>query len=144
MGKTNFTKVEASLDEGIRKIEVERLLIEADKASGKKTPPKEEKLTKDQKKLIKDLQLNLTRLRSKDNKIYTKLKVKHSTIQRMIDQAPELKELDWKHLASLFKKTEALIKELFPEKADDNLVEGEKVKHINKRFNVNEKWLPLK
>ena len=144
MGKTNFTKVEASLEEGLRKIEVEKLLTEADKASGIKAPLKEEILTKTQKQLIKDLELNLSRLREKDSKIYTKLKVKRSTIHKMITQAASLKEDDWKHLASLFKKTEMLIKEHFPNKDDDKLVESEKVRHVNKRFNVNEKWLPLK
>lgn len=143
MGKTNFTKVEASLDEGMRKMEVERLLVEADKASGKKTSIPAEKLSKEHKKLIKDLQLNLLRLRAKDRRIFSKLKVKRSTVEKLLKEPSLLKEEDWKHLQLLFKKTEVFIKEMFPDAVDDKLIEGEKTKHINKRFNVSEKWLPL-
>jgi len=145
MGKTNFTKVESSLEEGLRKMQMERLLTEADKASGKSPPSQpREKLTKEQKHLLKDLELNLLRLRQKDNKIFTKLKVKRSTVKKMINEAHLLKDEDWKHLSSLLKKTESLIKEQFPVSPDDKIIEGEKQKHINKRFNVNDKWLPLK
>src|SRR5688500_13050845 len=108
MGKTNFTKVEISLEEGLRKMEVERLLQEASKVSrttaiSKETPPQ---LTKEQKKLLRTLELNLIRLRSKDSKIFTKLKVKRSTIQKMIRESTQLTPEDWKHLATLLKKTE--------------------------------------
>lgn len=146
MGKTNFTKVETSLEEGMRRMEISRLLNEADKASGKTPPPPPEekpKLSPEKRKLIKDLELNIVRLRSRDRKIFSTLKVKYSTVKKMIGNALSLKEEDWKHLATLLKKTDALIKERMPEMVDDKVIESEKEKHINKRFNVNEKWLPL-
>lgn len=147
MGKTNFTKVEESLAQGLHKMEVQRLLQEADKASGKPPPPKKEaepELPPEKKQMIKDLELNIARLKAKDSKIYDKLKVKRSTIERFIKQSLKLSEDDWKHAAILLKRTENLLKEMFPSKPDDKLVEDEQTKHLNKRFNVNEKWLPLK
>lgn len=147
MGKTNFTKVEESLAQGLHKMEVERLLSEADKASGKPPPPKKDtglELPEEKKKLIKDLELNIARLKAKESKIFEKLKVKRSTVERFTHNPLKLSEEDWKHAAILLKRTENLLKEMMPEKADDKLVEDEQSRHLNKRFNVNEKWLPLK
>ncbi|CRX39275.1 hypothetical protein [Estrella lausannensis] len=146
MGKTNFTKVEESLAQGLHKMEVERLLNEADKASGKPPPPKKEtspELAEEKKKLIKDLELNINRLKAKDSKIFEKLKVKRSTVQKFTENPQKLSEEDWKHAAILLKRTETLLKEMVPDKANDKLVEDEQTRHLNKRFNVNEKWLPL-
>ncbi len=104
----------------------------------------ENTLTKAQRLLIRRIQLDLMRLRKKDNKIYTKLKIKKSELTKKFEHPENLTKEDWKMLRAIRKKTKTLIETIYPKKSDEELVEKEQERHITKRFNVNEKWLPLK
>lgn len=144
MAKTNFSKVELALEEGLRKITVSKLCALADVAAGigKSVTPQDE-ITKSQKTLIKRLDLDLMRLQKKEKKLYTKLKIKKSILKEKLSHPEKLTENDWKKLKSLHKKTQALIVEYYPELSDEEMIDKEQERHLTKRFNVNEKWLPL-
>lgn len=143
MAKTNFTKVEGFLDEGMRQIALNKLLDEADKAQGKAVK-KKTSLTNEQKELLRYIETNLSRLKEADAKIFAKLKVKKSSIDKLLKNSESLQEIDWKHLNGLKKKIDSFLVEYFPKKSNEEQIESEQVRHTKKRFNVNEKWLPLK
>lgn len=145
MAKTNFTKVELALEEGLRKMTVSRLCELADIAAGiGQSEQSEETLTKAQRLLIRRIQLDLMRLRKKDSKIYAKLKIKKSELTKKLEDPESLTKDDWKELKALRKKTKTMIETYYPKSSNEKLIEHEQERHVTKRFNVNEKWLPLK
>ncbi len=145
MSKTNFSKVESALEEGLRQISIQKLFELADEASGivhkEKTDPSIAPLTIEQKRLLRSLQLNLSRLEKVEKKIYTKIGTKKSTFKLLLSTPSEPKS--WTQLEEIHKKTEELVKQHFPVLSDEEQVEKELNRHLTKRFNVNEKWLPL-
>ncbi|MEM1282645.1 MAG: hypothetical protein AAGG81_03745 [Chlamydiota bacterium] len=124
---------------------VSRLCELADIAAGiGQSQEPEDSITKSQRLLIRRIKLDLMRLRKKDSKIYAKLKIKKSELKNQLDNAENLSKDDWKMLRALRKKTKAMIETLYPTSSDEELIEEQQERHITKRFNVNEKWLPLK
>ena len=136
MAKTNFTKVESILEEGLRKITVDHFLDLADIAAGigKKATKKEEA-----KRIAKFLERSLAFLYRKDHEIYKKLKLKRKKVQQLIEN-PE-KEFD---TLKKIKDRVNRYKKALPKSSNADLVEQERVKHIDKRYNVKDGWLPLK
>ncbi len=147
MAKTNFTKVEEALDVGLRKIGITKLLQLADVAAGtgknllekESSPPSKEAHIHQLNFLRKDLR----QLHKNDPEIYSKLGFKKNDLKELIDKEGSLTPKNWEFIQQIKEKVEAYKKTL-PENSNEQLVEKERVKHINKRFNINEKWLPLK
>lgn len=141
MPKTNFTKVEEALVKGLDRQAVEQLLRATGKA-GKDSVPSELRL------LLRHLQHDLRWLLKQDKEIATKLEATQGEILRFIQaNPPELTPNDWKRVHAL--QEHCTIQKAEVEKAqatatDESLVRKERRKHINKRFNINDKWLPLK
>ncbi|MCB1111456.1 MAG: hypothetical protein H7A37_02830 [Chlamydiales bacterium] len=143
MAKTNFTKVEEILAAGLQKMKVERLCELADIAAGIGQKGSAPKLSHDQKKLILSLKTDFLRLRKKDSKIFSKLNLKQEQILNQLEHPESLDQESWQQLEKIKGRTGKLVKELYPNLEDDKLIEEERDRHINKRFNINEKWLPL-
>jgi hypothetical protein len=144
MAKTNFTKVEKDLDKGLEKMKVSNLHDLADIAAGiGESSAKKSKITETQHLLVQHLKIDLKRLRKKEKKLYSKLQIKKEVIDKQLSAPESLSEEEWKDLASLRKKTSELIAEYFPDESNEELIEQEKIKHRNKRFNVKDNWLPL-
>lgn len=140
MAKTNFTKVEGALEEGMRQMIVQHLHTLADSISN--TKPKDET---SQKKLMAALKFGLNRMEKQDAELYKKLGISKVELKKLIEKKEILSDEDFEKIKSIKAKVEALKKELeekSPE-SNDQLIEKERVKHINKRFNTNDKWLPL-
>lgn len=147
MGKTNFTKVEEALAEGLLKMSVKQFLSLADTASKKNTSTGESKPAEDlQRKLIASLKIEISYLYKKDHSLFEKLPFKASTYKKFIEDPTKLTAEEWegvkqlKILLEAYKKNEA---SKTPPASDEELVENERVKSVNKRFNVRDKWLPL-
>lgn len=137
MGKTNFSKVEDFLDQGLHKITVKKLLKLADVAAGtgQQTPEKE----KERRALISAIKRELKWFRKQKKNIYKRLKVSKKELE-----APEkLSDEELKEILSKIEKEKEVHYKKHPKSTDEDLVEAERLKHINKRFNVSDKWLPL-
>lgn len=150
MAKTNFTKVEEALAEGLRKITVTKLLEEADEASaGKEDSAVHAKEHQDREAahaLILTLQFDLKELSKKAKDVYTKLGIKKKELKKMIDDSESLTPQDWEKLKKLRSQIDDFKKDMtknHPQSTDDTLIEQERYKHLNKRFNVKDKWIPL-
>lgn len=134
MSKTNYSKVEKALEEGMLRMKTESLLEEADalkNPSGKLSEEEEE----EHALLLSQLQEELKQLKKEDAKAYKKL-----AFHKL-----DLKKLEWKEIQEVQHRLDQYKKEL-PAKmqvSDQSLIDAEREKHLNKRFNVNDKWIPL-
>lgn len=147
MAKTNFTKVEEALANGLHHIKVEELLKLADLASGMgKNDLEGAALFYGQ--LLKLIENDLKWMYKKAPDVYKELKVKKSEIRDLLlkshEKPPKLSENEMARIKEIKVSVEKYKKEKFPSQAEDAQIETERKKHIYKRFNVNEKWLPLK
>lgn len=139
MAKTNFSKAEETLANILEQMKISNLLIRADEASGK-TPPSKERL-----QLVHTLQHQLNFLYRNDRDLYKKLKIKRKDLARALENISAMTDQEWQHLVVFKEKIDAYLKELpAVSQSNEQIVEKERHKHINKRFNVSDKWLPLK
>ncbi len=145
MAKTNFTKVEKAIEEEQRKQFKENLLKEADLASG--ALPQSSSDETDQKKILAERKILLQSL-AVDLKTFTdylfenEFHVTKEKLSKFLKKGDALEEADWTFLRKLKKKINSYKKN--QDSYNETLVQQERKKHINKRLNVREKWLPLK
>lgn len=142
MAKTNFTKAEIALSEAMQKMARDQLLEEADAAKGiikSKSPEGEMRV-----RLALTIKRHLKRLQKEDPEIYKKLGIGKKSLLKSLEEVASMPSEQFNEIKKIHSKVETYIKAL-PETSVDNekMVEGERHKHINKRFNVSDKWLPL-
>lgn len=136
MAKTNFTKAEEALTGALQKMSVEQILDQ----SKPKTATEE---LKERIAIAKGLQRDLKRLYRQDPEIYKKLEIKRKSFEKSMEDPAKFTEEQWKEILATKNKVDTYVKQL-PAESNETLIESERHKHINKRFNVNDKWLPLK
>jgi hypothetical protein len=147
MAKTNYTKVEEAFDDGMQKMRVSQLQDLASLAAelGKFESSFEvNPFSKENRMLITLLKLDLKQLRNTE--IFKTLGINKKDLKEKLDHPEKLSFDDWDQLRtlkfSLQDYKEKLSKETAPD-ANEKQVEEQRKKHINKRFNTQEKWLPL-
>lgn len=145
MAKMNFSKVEQALDEALRAISIEHIVELAAIANilhNAKVPPQV------LEKIVHRFQQQLKKIKSYDIKLYERLQVTPEDEKRFSVSFSELNQEDWAELAQLKIRIDELKKELYGQASirpeDEERIEQERIKHINKRFNIREGWLPLK
>ena len=150
MGKTDFTKVEEALAEGLRKMEVDKLLAIADENAEIKTDDKGKsgkKLTQAQSQLISILKFELKQMNLSYDEICGRLKIDKTQLKHLLKDTEALVAADWEQISKLKEKL-AAIKEEEEKKggkpSDEAIIEQQRKKQKTKRFNVNDKWLPLR
>lgn len=154
MAKTNYTKVDSILENNLRRMTVEHTLNTTDPLPKSPENPANaaENTTASpvdlaQNRLITALQRDLKKLHlSEHKKMYESLSMKKNELRKKIEHPEKLTPEEWEQLKQIKEKIDKYRKELkekLPATSDDAIVEAERNKHINKRFNVNEKWLPL-
>lgn len=140
MAKTNFTKSEIALAEALERMKVEELLVKADAASGKEN----KSIPKERAQIIRSLQYELNFIHRHDREIYKKLKVKRKDLERILDNITTLNDEEWNNLLAFKTQINAYVKQLSQAESNEEIVKNQRHRHINKRFNVSDKWLPLK
>jgi len=147
MAKTNYEKVMSVLDDEIKKLQVSELLQESDIVSGKTTLQEAEKLQGERQKklLLKAIDLQLKDLPLDSAGLKEKLGIHLDGVKKLLKHPDLIQEEHWTALAKISKKLNAYMNEQAPNKIDnEKLVEEQRKRHINKRYNIQEKWLPLK
>ncbi|NGX43691.1 MAG: hypothetical protein K940chlam7_01991 [Chlamydiae bacterium] len=143
MSKANYSKVEGALSKGLHKIKVGNLLKKTDKPSKKRE--KEGVLTP--KQMMTIVEQDIKWMHKEDPDIYKNLKIKKSEIQKLMNKVQEspksLKETDLEHIQQIKEKVSKYKKESFPSHPDEEIVKSQRKKHIYKRHNVPDKWVPL-
>lgn len=137
MGRTNYTKVEGILKEGMLKMSVDNLLELADTAQGmgKEKAPKND---------IGFIERELLWIYSKDSHVFKNLHLKKKRLKAIFDHPEKVTLEDMAYLAEVKEKLAKYKKEKLPYLSDEDLVKHEQERHVHKRYNTNEKWLPLK
>lgn len=156
MAKTNYTKVEEALAEGMRKMEVNRLLSIADENKKPKRQPVVPASTPSHsqveaihlKRLISVVK-ELKALHQLGKDPYTDLKIDPQEMEKFCKDPSALSEENWKKIKTI-KEQIATYKSGMPsqasspESANEDLIEQQRKKQITKRFNINDKWIPLR
>ena len=144
MAKTNYTKVDITAEAGLRKMEIDRLF---EATPGKEKGPSLSPEEKQKQKLIEGLKRDIQYLNPKRHKqLYTSLGYKRQDLKSLIENPSTLTLEDWEKIKQIKAGIEKYRKEVMaqlPSQMDEKIIEDQRVKHINKRYNVNDKWLPL-
>jgi hypothetical protein len=144
MGKTNYTKVEEALAEGMRKMEVDKLL-QATENSAKTQAG--EKVDSVHLQRLKKIDLDLKTLEKQGKKPYAYFKIKPEEIKQFLKNPTLLTPQDWEKIKSIKEQITIYKGELEKvklESIDDEIITKEVKKQKTKRFNINEKWIPLR
>jgi len=147
MAKINYSKVEEAMANAILKKMIDHLgelaaivMLTKENQSNKISDTKAAEI-------LKSFQGELKKLKEKDVKLYGRLELTPEEEARISLSLAEMTPDDWKKLLLLLERIENLKKELLGtpvENPEDEIhIEQQRIKHINKRYNVNDQWLPL-
>lgn len=149
MAKVDFTKSEQLLNDGLLKMSIRQLLQLADKVNSFGRPFDPNALPSIQARsiLLTFMENDLEKMSKVEDKIYTQVGIRKKDLRNIIEKANYLTQDDWVKLKAIRTRVIQYKKDLaekIPHLSDDEIVVLERKKHLNKRFNVREKWLPLK
>jgi hypothetical protein len=144
MAKVNFSKVEDSFDKALLKLQIENLnelaaIADLSQESKKSAKGMEEIAVKFKKELDK--------LKKRDPHLFDRLNLTKEAESKLAQPASTYSPEDWARLKELKERIEQLKKDLSGKESldaeNETLISKERKKHINKRFNVRDDWLPL-
>lgn len=156
MAKTNFSKVEDLLETSLEKMELDKLGKLADIAQSVERPEMRKIVEKaalaatkseiDKKALLHNIRRSLKQF--KEPQFFEYIGISEEELEALLKNTKELKSQDWMRLQGIRQKINEFKKAKEEKNAaqegNEAIVEKERHKHLNKRFNVKEKWLPLK
>jgi hypothetical protein len=145
MAKVNFTKVENAFDQALQKLFIDQLSELADIANV--IDPKATISSKSIEEIIGRFQKELKKIKKQDPKLYEKLNLNMEDEKRFALPSKEFAQEDWLRFKALKTRIDELKHELYGQKNLDasyeKQVTKERKRHINKRFNIRDDWLPL-
>lgn len=149
MAKIDYSKSEKLLSDAMLKMSVKQLLVLADNPESFMNPGDPNSLPSLQARIIllEFMDRDLTSLATVKGPHQEKIGLSHPMLKKIITKASELKLEDWKKLKVVRNRILKYKKELWdqiPHLSDDEVIELGRKKSKNQRFNVKDKWLPLK
>lgn len=155
MSKIDFSKVENALREGLLKMSIQQLIVLADLANipfglaEKEVSNNQDVSTQTAQALahaLKNLETDLKKLKKKDASMYEKLGINKQELKQFFEHPQDLTPQDWEKIRKIRDQIEIYKQELRKnlKVSDQDIVQSERKKQNYKRFNVNEKWIPLK
>lgn len=144
MGKTNFTKVEDSLRKGMENFAIKKIVDSTDSQLKEKKAAEEIRLSR--KKIAIYLIGEIKRLKKGDDRLFSKLGLTLVSAKKMLEHPLKLTDDEWKSVLKLKDKVEAYKKAYAKSLKTDTieeLVEKERDKQADRRFNIQKKWLPI-
>ena len=146
MAKVNFTKVENAFDRALQKLFIDNLSDLAAIANVIQDP-QANLSSKSIEDIITRFQKELKKLKKQDPKLFQRLNLSAEEEGRLSLPSKDFLQSDWLRLKELKLRIDELKKELYGEEAinveNDKHVAKERRKHVNKRFNIRDGWLPL-
>ena len=146
MAKVNYTKVEGAFENALKKLFIENLSELATIANVIQDP--EANLSnKAISNLITRFHRELKKLKKHDSKLFAKLNLTPEEEARFALPADQYIQRDWMRLRTLKERIDELKHELYGEESInveyEKQVAKERRRHVNKRFNIRDGWLPL-
>lgn len=143
MAKTDYTKTENLFNEGLLKMSVQELLALADRASGKDL---DDVPSVQARAIIISIMKHDVEILNKVTDANLSMGITAEELKDLLDKVKDLKPEEWVELKSIRERLMVYKKELWdkiPHRTNEQIIELERKKHINKRFNTRDKWLPL-
>lgn len=145
--KVHFSKVERAFSEALLKLHAERLgelAVIADMIHA----PGEHSLSPSAERVICTFQEQLLRMKQEDHALYIRLGLSTEQEARLSASPPTFGPEEWRLLHDLKVRLYELQRELRgqegpTDRCEDHIV-AERRRHVYKRFNVREHWLPLR
>ncbi|MFI0435233.1 MAG: hypothetical protein ACH350_05835 [Parachlamydiaceae bacterium] len=146
MAKVNFSKVEESFEKALQRLSIENLSEFAAIANAIEDPQKAMS-SKTIDEIIIRFQKELEKIKREDPILFSKLNLSPENEERFSRTAADYTQEDWLRLKELKLQIDELKKELCGKEKIaiecDAHIEKERKRHINKRFNIRDNWLPL-
>lgn len=146
MAKVDYTKTEQLLQEGLLKMSITHLLHLADISTSIGTP-NQLRISEETAAALRKLERDLHSIKSKDPELYEKLDLTEENFNHLFHEPGALKPKDWQQLRILFNRAKELKEEIknkqSVQQTDDDIIEMQRKKQKTKRFNINDKWIPL-
>lgn len=147
MSKVNFSKVENAFDRALQKLVIENL-SELAAIANVIQDPQTNLSSKAIEEVIFRFQKELKKLKKHDPKLFARLNLSEEEEKRFTLPIKDYIQEDWLRLKALKLRIDELKKELYGEEAlsaeNEKQVNKERRKHVNKRFNIRDGWLPLR
>ena len=145
MSKVNFSKVDQAFDEASQSLFIDSLAELSTIASMLQNPDR--KIGEKEEAIILRFQNELKRIKKEDFSLFEKLNITAEEESRLLRPISEYAKEEWAQLKYLRERIDELKKQITGKsevnEANDKIVEKEKKRHINKRHNVRDGWLPL-
>lgn len=147
MAKLDFNKAEKAFDKALSEMHIEQLseilsiahLVNAPESTVSETAIEE---------IVTRFKKQLKKMKREDKKLYEKLNLTPEEEERFTRPAESFSQDDWLVLKRLRDRIGELKRELYGEEVVDvenvQIIAKERKKHVNKRFNIREGWLPLR
>jgi hypothetical protein len=146
MAKVNFSKVEKSFDRAIQKLTMDHL-SELAAIANVIQDPQSHLSNKSIEEIITRFQKELKKLKKYDSVLFGKLDLSPEDEERFALPADQFLQGDWLRLKALKVRIDELKHELYGqehiEAQNDEQITKERRRHVNKRFNIRDGWLPL-
>jgi hypothetical protein len=147
MAKINFTKAERGFEKALNKLQIDHLSELAALADVIESP--EVNLpSKGIEEIIARFQKELEKLKKEDLKLYERLNLSSEDAVCLAKSPKEFLQNDWLRLKALKLRIDELKHELYGKERIHaeykKQIAEERHRHINKRINVKDGWLPLK
>jgi hypothetical protein len=146
MPKVNFSKVEKSFDRAIQKLTID-YLSELAAIANVIQDPQSTISSKSIEEIITRFQKELKKLKKYDPLLFKKLNLSPEDEKRFALPSAEFTQEDWLRLKALKVHIDELKHELYGQEhldaENDDQIAKERRRHVNKRFNIRDGWLPL-
>lgn len=146
MAKVNFTKVEGAFDKALQKLFIDHL-SELAAIANVIQDPQSNISSKSIEEIIARFQKELKKLKKQDPKLYERLNLSPEAEERFALPSKDYLQEDWMRLRALKLRIDELKHELYGQESVDaeneKIVIKERRRHVNKRFNIRDGWLPL-
>lgn len=145
MSKIKFSKVEKSFDKAIEKLHIDNLSELAIFGNAIQNTQVSNKTVEE---VIVKFQKELKRIKKEDPNLFNKLNLTPEEELRLDLPYQEYKQEDWLRIRNLKVRIDELKHELTGKESlneeNDHQIAKERRRHVNKRFNIRDGWLPLK
>lgn len=143
MAKADFSKAEESFQRELEQFKIDKIIEDTENHENSNAIQQFRMINR----LLTLIQYEIKGLKRKGINCYEILKIDKNTLKSFIKDPNTVSVDNWKMLREWKEQIDAL-KKTEEGKAlvttDEDIVDKERKVHINKRFNVSDKWLPLK
>lgn len=147
MAKINFTKAEQRFEKALKKLQIDHLSELAALADVIESP-EVNLASKGIEEIIARFQRELEKLKKEDLKLYERLNLSSEDALYLAKPPKEFIQNDWLQLKALKLRIDELKHEIYGQEQIhaeyEKQVAQERHRHVNKRINVKDGWLPLK